>query len=208
MIKAIASEMAAVSLTSSISSQEQTQPIHRKGRIRQSVSGWCYKQIALEELCAIGAHIGPKAIDLLNQDEWDVPGRYGLICSMGYGGGGEITSGMNRLENHAKIDEAFRLSIPQAVKLGVANVITFSGNREGMSDEEGARNCIIGLNRVKEIAEDNGVTICMEVLNSKRDHKDYMCDHTAWGVRVMQEVNSPRVKLYMTCTTCRLWRET
>jgi hydroxypyruvate isomerase len=114
---------------------------------------------------------------------------------MGYGGGGEIASAMNRIENHAKIEEAFRKSIPLAAKAGVPNVITFSGNRAGMSDEEGAKNTIIGLNRVKKIAEDNGVTICMELLNSKVDHHDYMCDHSAWGVQVVQAVNSPRVKL-------------
>jgi len=139
--------------------------------------------------------MGLKAIDLLNEDEWEVPRRYGLVCSMGYGGGGEIRSGMNRVENHAKIEEAFRKSIPQAAKLGVTNVITFSGNRGGISDEEGFKNTVAGLNRVKKIAEDHGVTICMELLNSKVDHKDYMCDHTDWGVRVMEEVNSPRVKL-------------
>jgi hydroxypyruvate isomerase len=82
-----------------------------------------------------------------------------------------------------------------AAKAGVANVITFSGSRDGMSDDEGAKNTIIGLNRVKKIAEDHGVTICMELLNSKLDHKDYMCDHTAWGVKVMEAVDSPRVKL-------------
>jgi len=99
------------------------------------------------------------------------------------------------VENHAKIEEAFRKNIPIAAKMGVPNVITFSGNRMGMSDDEGAKNTVIGLNKVKKIAEDNGVTICLELLNSKVDHHDYMCDHTAWGVRVVQEVNSPRVKL-------------
>ncbi len=88
-----------------------------------------------------------------------------------------------------------RTNIPLAAKAGMPNVITFSGNRRGMADDEGARNTIAGLNRVKKIAEDNGVTICMELLNSKVNHPDYMCDHTAWGVRVMQEVNSPNVKL-------------
>jgi len=102
---------------------------------------------------------------------------------------------LNRVENHARIEEGFRKNIPLAAKAGVPNVITFSGNRAGMSDEEGAKNTIIGLNRVKKIAEDNGVTICMELLNSKVNHKDYMCDHTAWGVQVVQAVNSPRVKL-------------
>jgi hydroxypyruvate isomerase len=176
----------------------EAQEIHatpRKGRIKQSVSRWCYQKIALDELCKRGVEMGLKAIDLLEVAEWDVPRRYGLICSMGYAGGGDIPHAMNRTENHAKIEEAFRKNIPIAAKAGVPNVITFSGNRAGMSDDEGAKNTITGLNRVKKIAEDHGVTICLELLNSKVDHHDYMCDHTAWGVRVMEAVNSPRVKL-------------
>jgi hydroxypyruvate isomerase len=139
--------------------------------------------------------MGLKGVDLLEINEWDVPRRYGLICTMGYAGGGTIPDALNRTENHAAIEDAFRKNIPLAAKAGVPNVITFSGNRRGMSDDEGARNTIIGLNHLKKIAEDNGVNICMELLNSKHDHHDYMCDHTAWGVRVVSEVNSPRVKL-------------
>jgi hydroxypyruvate isomerase len=195
MLKAVASEAIAASLAASPSRQQVADPPQRKGHIRQSVSRWCYPQIPLGELSAKGAQMGLQAIDLLHEDEWQIPPRYGLICSMGYGGGGEIPSAMNRLENHAKIAEAFRKSIPKAAKLGVVNLITFSGNRGGMTDDEGSKNTVIGLNRVKKIAEDHGVTICMELLNSKVDHQDYMCDHAAWGVRVMQEVNSPRVKL-------------
>jgi len=197
MIWQVASETVAASLAASpiLTTAAELQTKQRKGLIRQSVSRWCYENMPLDELCEKGAAMGLKAIDLLTEDEWEVPGRYGLVCSMGYGGGGEIRSGMNRVENHAKIEEAFRKSIPRAAKLGVANVITFSGNRGGLSDEEGMKNTIAGLNRVKKIAEDHGVTICMELLNSKVDHKDYMCDHTRWGVRVMEGVNSPRVKL-------------
>jgi hydroxypyruvate isomerase len=139
--------------------------------------------------------LGLKGVDLLEVNEWDVPRRHGLICTMGYAGGGTIADAMNRVENHAAIEAAFRKNIPLAAKAGVPNVITFSGNRRGMSDEEGARNTVLGLNRVKQIAEDNGVTICLELLNSKVNHPDYMADHTAWGARVMNEVNSPRVKL-------------
>jgi hydroxypyruvate isomerase len=179
----------------SVSWPEQNAPIKRKGQIQQSVSRWCYKQIALDDLCVYAAQIGLKGIDLLNPEEYEIPGRHGLVCSMGYAGGGEIVSAMNRVENHAKIEEGFRKYIPLAAKASVPNVITFSGNRAGMSDDEGAKNTIAGLNRVKKIAEDHGVTICMELLNSKVDHKDYMCDHTAWGVQVVQAVNSPRVKL-------------
>jgi len=173
----------------------QSVPVPRKGRVKQSVSRWCYQQMSLEELCASAAQIGLKAVDLLHPEEFEVPGRYGLVCSLGYAGGGEITRAMNRVENHAKIEAAFRKYIPLAAKTGVPNVITFSGNRGGMSDQEGAENTIRGLNRVKRIAEDHGVTICMELLNSKVDHEDYMCDHTAWGVAVLEAVNSPHVKL-------------
>jgi hydroxypyruvate isomerase len=174
---------------------EQKTGMRRKGRIKQSVSRWCYETIPLGDLCMAAAKIGLKAIDLLNPDEYEVPGRYGLVCSMGYAGGGEIATGLNRTENHARIEEGFRKYIPLAAKAGVPNVVTFSGNRDGMSDAEGARNTIAGLNRVKKIAEDNGVTICMELLNSKVDHEGYMCDRTAWGLQVVEAVNSPNVKL-------------
>ena len=169
--------------------------ISRKGRIRQSVCQWCYRQMSIDQLAQSAASIGLQGVDLLQPDDYEVPRRYGLVCTMGYAGGGEINKALNRTENHSAIEQAFRTNIPRAAKAGVPNVITFSGNRAGLSDEEGARNTIAGLNRLKKIAEDHGVTICLELLNSKRDHHDYMCDHTSWGVRVAQEVNSPNVKL-------------
>jgi hydroxypyruvate isomerase len=166
-----------------------------KRRIHQSVCQWCYPHIPLDQLTEYAAKIGLRGIDLLQPDQYELPRRYGLVCTMGYAGGGDIGKALNRTENHAAIEQAFRTNIPRAAKAAVPNVITFSGNRAGLSDDEGARNTIAGLNRVKKIAEDNGVTICLELLNSKHDHHDYMCDHTAWGVRVVQEVNSPNVKL-------------
>jgi hydroxypyruvate isomerase len=195
------SSLAAAIVTGTAKSQEagnvpETKaPTPRKGRIHQSVSRWCYKDIPLDQLCQASAQMGLKGVDLLEVGEWDVPRKYGIICTMGYAGGGTIPDALNRTENHAAIEGAFRKNIPLAAKAGVPNVITFSGNRKGMSDEEGAKNTIIGLNRLKKIGEDNGVNICIELLNSKHDHHDYMCDHTAWGVRVVSEVNSPRVKL-------------
>jgi hydroxypyruvate isomerase len=167
----------------------------RAGRVRQSVARWCYKQIPLEKLCAEAAAMGLKGVDLLQPEEYGVPARFGLVCAMAYAGGGEINKGLNRIENHASIEAGFRKNIPLAAKAGVPNVITFSGQRAGLSDEEGARNCVTGLRRLRSIAEDNGVTICLELLNSKVNHPDYMCDRTAWGVRVVEEVDSPRVKL-------------
>ena len=170
-------------------------PTPRRGRIHQSVSRWCYSKISLDDLCKASAEMGLKAIDLLQPEEFEVPKRYGLICSMGYVEAGTIPKALNRLENHDAIEAGLRKNLPLAVKAGVPNVITFSGNRAGMSDDEGAKNCIIGLKRLKPIIEDSGVTLNMELLNSKHDHHDYMCDHTAWGVKVVEEVNSPHIKL-------------
>jgi len=170
-------------------------PIKRKGRIQQSVSRWCYSKISLDDLCVAAVQMGLKAIDLLQPDEFEVPRKYGLICSMGYVGAGDIPHALNRVENHDAIEAALRKNLPAAVKAGVPNVITFSGNRAGMSDEEGAKNCILGLKRLKPIMEDTPVILNMELLNSKHDHHDYMCDHTDWGVRVVSEVNSPNIKL-------------
>ncbi|HEY1500208.1 MAG TPA: TIM barrel protein [Acidobacteriaceae bacterium] len=187
---ALASVAAALPL-----SAQSDQPVARKGRIHQSVCRWCYKETPLDQLCQWAVSLGLKGVDLLEVDEFDIPRRYGLICTMGYAGGGTIPNALNRLENHAAIEAAFRKNIPIAAKAGVPSVITFSGSRRGMSDEEGARNTIAGLTRLKPIAEDNGVTICLELLNSKVNHPDYMADHTAWGARVMHEVNSPHIKL-------------
>ena len=193
LLKSSVAGVAAAQIPSLVGALSASVP--RKGRIRQSVSRWCYQKIPLDQLSAAAAQMGLRGVDLLQPEEYDVPRRYGLICTMAYAGGGEIKSALNRTENHAAIEQAFRTNIPKAAAAQVPNVITFSGNRAGMSDPEGARNTITGLNRVKKIAEDHGVTICLELLNSKHDHPDYMCDHTTWGVRVVQEVNSPNVKL-------------
>jgi hydroxypyruvate isomerase len=193
LLKSSVAGVAAAQIPSLVGALSASVP--RKGRIRQSVSRWCYQKIPLDQLSAAAAQMGLRGVDLLQPEEYDVPRRYGLICTMAYAGGGEIKSALNRTENHAAIEQAFRTNIPKAAAAQVPNVITFSGNRAGMSDEEGARNTIAGLNRVKKIAEDHGLTICLELLNSKINHPDYMCDHTAWGVRVVQEVNSPNVKL-------------
>ena len=193
LLKTSIAGVAAASLSSPLSAE--VQPTKRKGRVKQSVGRWCYKKFSLDELCEQSAKIGLQGIDLLQPDEYEIPKRYGLVCALGYAGAGDIPNALNRTENHDAIEKALQLNIPRAAKASVPNVITFSGNRKGMSDEEGLRNTITGLNRVKKIAEDNGVVICLELLNSKVDHHDYMCDHTEWGLRVVQEVNSPNVRL-------------
>ncbi len=194
LLKSSLAGLAASQLLPSTAGQVSSS-ISRKGRIHQSVCQWCYPHIPLDQLAEYAAKIGLRGVDLLQPDQYEIPHRYGIICTMGYAGGGDIGKALNRVENHAAIEQAFRTNIPLAAKARVPNVITFSGNRAGMSDDEGARNTIAGLNRIKKIAEDHGVNICLELLNSKRNHPDYMCDHTAWGVHVMQQVNSPNVKL-------------
>jgi len=121
--------------------------------------------------------------------------QFGLTCSMGYAGGGSIPDGLNVKANHDAIVRNFTQTIPRAAAAKVANVITFFGNRRGISDAEATGNCIEGLNRVKPIAEDHGVTICVELLNSKVNHPDYHGDRTAFGAAIVRAVNSARVKL-------------
>jgi hydroxypyruvate isomerase len=166
-----------------------------KGRLKQSVSRWCYGKIPMPEFCKAVAAMGLTAIDLLGEADWPVVRDHGLICSMGNAGGGSIPDGLNVKANHDNIVRNFERLIPKAKALQVPNVITFFGNRRGMSDEEATANCIEGLNRVKKIGEENGVTICVELLNSKIDHKDYQGDRSRFGVEIVKAVASPRVKL-------------
>src|SRR5262245_4016068 len=164
------------------------------GRLKQSACRWCYRNIPLEELAKAAADIGLKGIDLIGPADWPVVKKFGLVPTM-TSGAGTIPDACNRKDLHDKLEKEFQENITRAAENGVPNVITFSGNRKGMSDGEGLENTVLMLNRAKGIAEKHNVTICLELLNSKVDHKDYMCDHTAWGVEVIKRVNSPRVKL-------------
>jgi hydroxypyruvate isomerase len=166
-----------------------------KGRLKQSVSRWCYQRIPMPEFCKAVAGMGLTAIDLLENRIGRFVRDHGLICSMGYAGGGSIANGLNVKANHDAIVKNFEQKIPKAAAMKVPNVITFFGNRRGMSDSEAVANCVEGLNRVKALGEQHGVTICIELLNSKVDHKDYQGDHTAFGIEIVKAVNSPRVKL-------------
>ena len=170
-------------------------PAVTKGRLKQSVSRWCYSKIPMPEFCRAVKEMGLTAIDLLEEPEWTIVRDHGLVCSMAYAGGGSIPNGLNVRANHDAIVKNFEEKIPKAAQLKIPNVITFFGNRKGMSDAEATTNCVDGLNRVKKIAEDSGVTICVELLNSKVDHKDYQGDRTPFGVEIVKAVNSPRVKL-------------
>ena len=177
-----------------LSQASQIKPVERKGRIKQSVCRWCYNKIPIEDLARESARLGLKSIDLASANEWPVMKKYGLIPTM-IGGGTTIPDGFNRKENHAGIEERFRQSVKNAVEFGAPSIIVFSGNRRGMPDEEGLENCVIGLKKVMPIAEDKNLLVCMELLNSKVNHPDYMCDHTKWGVELVKRVGSPQFKL-------------
>jgi hydroxypyruvate isomerase len=167
----------------------------KNGRLRQSVSRWPYNKIPLPDFCRAVAEMGLTAVDLLEEAEWPVTRQHGLTCSMGYAGGGSIKDGLNVKANHDAIVQNFEQTIPRAAAMQIPNVITFFGNKRGLSDEAAAANCVAGLNRVKKIAEDHGVTICVELLNSKVNHPDYQGDRTPFGVAIVKAVDSPRVKL-------------
>jgi hydroxypyruvate isomerase len=172
-------------------------PQEHKGRLKQCVTqGVFARGMSFEDTCREAAKLGIVGYDLKGPADWPTLKKYGLIPTM-YppGPGGTIPDALNRIENHERLEKAMHSALDEAAAFGVPNIIAFSGNRKGMGDAEGADNCVTFLNKVKAHAEDQSVTICMELLNSKVNHKDYMCDHTAWGVDVMKRVGSPRVKL-------------
>ena len=164
-----------------------------------SVSRWPFHQFTLDQLSQMARELGLDSVELLEPDEWAIPKRYGLTCAMGYATvpnpETRLTQGFNRVENHAWLIPAYQRAIPLAAAAGVPNVICFSGSRNGQSDDEGHAVCARGLAPLIRVAERHGVTLCMELLNSKWDHPDYQCDHTAWGVALAKELNSERFKL-------------
>jgi len=165
-----------------------------KGRIHHSVCKWCYPNVELEDLCVAGKAMGLQSIELLEPKDWPTLLKHGLTCAMASGVDG-ISYGFNRIEHHDDLIKKFEVNLPKAVDAGLKNYICFSGNRGGMPDEKGLENCAIGLKRLMPVAERNKVTICMELLNSKVYHKDYMCDHTKWGVELVKRVGSEYFKL-------------
>ena len=169
----------------------------KNGRLKQSVCRWCYQRIPLEEFLKQVADMGLPAVDLLQPEEFEVAKKYGLTVSVGYPGkgGGTIPDSINNPALHDQIYEAFKAGIPRAKAAGVPNLITFFGNRKGMPDDQAIANSAACLNRIKPIAEEHDVTVVVELLNSKVNHKDYQGDKTPYGVEVMKRVGSKNVKL-------------
>jgi hydroxypyruvate isomerase len=163
-------------------------------RIRHSVCKWCYPGIPLADFAAAVKEFGIESVELLNPADWPVVKAQGLTCALA-NGTTTIPKGFNRIENHAAYVPSMIERIKECADAGVPNVIVFSGNRAGLPDEQGLENCAIGLKQIVGEAEKRGVTVVMELLNSRVNHKDYMCDRTAWGVELVKRVGSERFKL-------------
>jgi hydroxypyruvate isomerase len=201
-LRTVAGTAAVVAVASRIPPPVAAQPAAAaglRGRINHSACKWCYSGIALDDLCQAGKEMGLVAIDLLNPNEFETVKKHGLVCSMvssptidGLGG---ITKAFNRVEHHDKLVQAYEQRIKETAAAGFERLICFSGNRDGLDDGQGLANCATGLKRILPFAEKHKVTICMELLNSKRNHKDYQCDHTAWGAELVKRIGSERFKL-------------
>jgi len=198
-IKSAALATAASPLLPRLARAQAAAPAALKGNIHHSVCRWCYGKIKLDDLCVAGKEMGLVAIDLLNPADFDTVKKYGLVCSMvsnptidGLGG---IGKAFNRLEHHDKLQSAYEQRLKEVADAGFERLICFSGNRAGLDDAQGLDNCAAGLKRILPVAEKLKVTLCMELLNSKRNHKDYQCDHVAWGVELVKRIGSERFKL-------------
>ncbi|RZS98768.1 hydroxypyruvate isomerase family protein [Cecembia calidifontis] len=166
-----------------------------KGNINHAVCHWPFNPMTLEELCIGIKKIGFNAIDLVGPNNWHILQKHGVECSMCNGADLGIVQGFNDPQYHDKLVQGYEEVIPLMAKAGYKNIIAFSGNRKGMDDETGLKNCAVGLKKIMGIAEKHGVTVIMELLNSKVDHPDYMCDKSAWGIELCKMVGSDNLKL-------------
>jgi len=201
-LRKVAGTAAAVAVASKLSpafAAETSSPVKLKGHINHSACKWCYSKVPLEEFCVASKQMGLVGVDLLNPNEFDTVKKHGLVCSMvsspSVDGLGGISKAWNRVEHHDKLVSAYEGYIKATSDAGFERLICFSGNRAGLDDQKGLDNCELGLKRIMPLAEKHKITICMELLNSKRSHKDYQCDHTAWGVELVKRVGSDRFKL-------------
>jgi len=164
------------------------------GKIRHSVCRWCYQDIPLADLARAARALGLESIELLDPADWPVVQAHGLTCAIA-NGTTTIAEGFNRLEHHPRFVPSMIERIAACAAAGLPSVICFSGERRGLSDAQGLENCVAGLRQIVGAAEKHGVTVCMELLNSRVDHPDYMCDRTAWGAELVRRVGSERFKL-------------
>jgi hydroxypyruvate isomerase len=200
-LKKLAAGTLAAGSIGGLSSYSSHPDFHRdnfkmKGNINHSVCQWTYNFLPLDELCQVVKKIGFSAIDLIAPKDWPILQKNGIYSSMCYTGGKiSLTEGWNNKNFHAGLIKDFTETIPLVAKAGYKNLICFSGSRNGMDDETGFINCVDGLKQIMSLAEKNNVMIQMELLNSKINHKDYMCDKTPWGVELVKRIGSPNFKL-------------
>src|SRR5690349_22264651 len=187
--------MAGLSMSHRIEAAEAELSTDLKGKVNHSVCRWCYNDIPLEDLCRAAKKIGLTSIELTGPDEWPVLKKYGLTSAMPNGAGMGIEKGFNDPRYHDDLVASFESVIPKAANAGLKQIICFSGNRNGLDDEKGIENCAIGLKRLMPLAEKHKVTVVMELLNSKVNHKDYQCDKTPWGAALVERVGSEYFKL-------------
>lgn len=165
------------------------------GNINHSVARWCFDSLDIETLCIEVKKIGITGIDLVGPKDWPILKKYELVSTMCNGAELNLVDGFNDTQFHEKLIQRYTEMIPRVAEAGYQNLICFSGSRRGKSDEEGWHNCVIGLQKLIPLAEKHNVTLVMELLNSKIDHKDYQCDRTAWGVELAKRINSTHFKL-------------
>lgn len=194
-LKTIAASALGTVALPQISKSMNALPAETKGNIHHSVCQWCYGDIPLEKLCEAAKEIGIQSIDLLNSSQWATAAKYGLTCAMAYASDLGLNKGFNDPSLHEKLIKDYTANIPKAAEMGLKNVICFSGNANGLSSEKGLENCAKGLEPVMKVAAKYNVTVSMELLNSKVDHKDYQCDHTDWGVKLCEKLGSENFKL-------------
>lgn len=177
------------------SMQRKNSRVTMKGNIKQSVCRWTYNFLSLEALCKVAKDTGITAIDLVGPKEWHILKDQGLDSSMCNGAEISLTEGWNNPQYHTTLIQRYTEHIELVSKAGYKNLICFSGNRNGMDDETGMKNCVTGIKKILSLAEKKGVILQMELFNSKVDHPDYMCDKSAWGIELCKRIDSPNFKL-------------
>jgi hydroxypyruvate isomerase len=200
LLKGLLAGTAVIAIPDSISSLAKPKNIddlnlRLKGNINHSVARWCFGDIDIDTLCIEAKKIGISGIDLVGPKDWPVLKKYNLISTMCNGAEINLVDGFNDIKFHDVLIKNYSEMIPLVAKAGYKNLICFSGNRRGKTDEEGWNNCVIGLQKLLPLAEKHNVVLVMELLNSKLDHKDYQCDKTSWGVTLAKRLNSENFKL-------------
>ncbi len=167
-----------------------------KGNINHSVSRWTFGYLSLDDLCKAVKDIGFNAIDLMGPKDWPTLQQHGIYSSMCYtAGDNNLYNGLDNPIYHNQLIKEYLDVIPIMAKAKYKNLICFSGKKENLDDETGMKNCSEALKKILPSAEKNGVTMVMELLNSKVDHKDYMCNRVEWGAELCKRVGSENFKL-------------